>query len=777
MYFQVKQIKKLRSRSILLTATGFALMLDMQTVCAQTSTASVDKLEEIVITAEKRTEDLQKTSISVAVLKGDDLVSQGKTDINEALRTIPGVQVQGGAATSQIYIRGVGPNTIGGGGSTTTTQTVDDVFLTDQSSYVQFDVGQVEVLKGPQGTLQGSGSTGGSVLIRTADPTETVGGQISLQGGNYSAFRAEGAVNMPLTSTLLSRVSFLHSKRDGYYSNGAGDEDINAGRLKFLFKPIDDLSVMLAAEYDQWKGKGDTTADAPIAAHASNPYQASNPAGGQNTTRLAFWGHLDWNLGWGVVTFVPSWYNYKVHNDLAFISKPSPAQTRGQQSSQELRLGSPDSSALKWVLGLYHLHYLSHTDAFSDFLIPDSSGLTNLQQACAAGAPVLVEHADVRMSCSGAVIGDGTSDTQAIFSQVTYPLTDSLRVLGGLRYTKNKNTGTTRIALTGAPSTDTSTSNSATTWKTGLEYDVVPQSMLYATVSTAARAGGINMEGGTVIPGVGTVPSIVAPEKVTAYELGSKNRFMDDRLEINGAAFYYTYKDMQATVVGPSTPATAPRPTLYNVNGDATIYGAEAQIQWLVTPADRLSVSAVYSHATWDSLQYATAFYGAGVSAGGFPPGGCNVPGTPYGPGTNCFGPGVIDRSGVALTLAPEWTESLGYEHSFNFSNGSSLAFNGSIRFVSEAQTTVEPIRTAGQVQPETNQEAYHKSDARLTYTSTGGTWTVSAFVNNIENIAVKQFLQGIPAGPPGAAPFNPPIFRTQLSPPRTYGLNAGVKF
>ncbi|HWU03083.1 MAG TPA: TonB-dependent receptor plug domain-containing protein, partial [Novosphingobium sp.] len=195
-------------------------------------------LGEIVVTAQRRSESLQRAAVSVTALAGDALRSQAKNSVAAAILDVPAVQVQGNTNGAQIYVRGVGSNADSQLGDPAVNLNVDGVYQqeTEVPTSLMFDVNRVEVLRGPQGTLYGRNATAGAVNIVTADPVlGQFSGYATLQGGNYSAIHSEAAVNVPVSDKLVVRGAFASDHHDGYLSNGDNDAAMMAGRLKVLY--------------------------------------------------------------------------------------------------------------------------------------------------------------------------------------------------------------------------------------------------------------------------------------------------------------------------------------------------------------------------------------------------------------------------------------------------------------------------------------------------------------------------------------------------------------
>lgn len=710
-------------------------------------------LEEIVVTAEHSEANLQKTAIAITVMDGAALQEQGKSTLEDALRLVPGVNIRLGnnAGTTRIVVRGI-QEALNGTDPAVNLMN-DGIYQSNPGSSPSFDVARVEVLKGPQGTLYGRNATAGAINVITNDPGDTFGGSATVQFGNLNAISASGAVNLPLTDNLSSRVAFTYNKRDGYLSNGANDLDIAAARVKLRYEPTEYLNILVSGEFDRTRGVGGGDVPAPYnTLHPNDPWQATEPGGAYEADKSQFYALVNWNLGFGTLSFQPTYYHLVRYTDNQ-LTGPTQGMVFGantvDQWTQELRLSQPESSRTKWQVGFYHLTY--------DQLSTPRTPLVNAPIRSAAATGIFPVWTNAQANASPSTLyrrpigADGTNGTDdafkswAAFAQVTYPLTDALRVTGGARYTEDTkrrdnrifngfgfesdpngpftltNPGTT-LCTTGVvnnqPGCSIRGKFDALTWKVGMEYDVGPDSMLYVDAAKGFRSGGPQN-----LPMPAGYDLSYKPEYLLAYEAGSKNRFLGDTLQLNADVYFYDYTDKQLVVTGPPI-GTSPFPSTPVLNvGKATIYGVELATQWLITSNDQVSASIAYNNTNVDE---------APVSPTSLSP-------------------------GDALPNAPLWSETIGYERSLNFSGGAEITLGGNVRFYDAMYIDTNKTRA------DAYQPAYHQTDLHLGFTAADGTWGVSAFVNNLENEAVRS------------AVF--PNNRVMLEAPRTYGMTLNAKF
>lgn len=738
----------LMGSATLILCSGYA-----STALAQSDSGAA--LEEIIITAEHRTADVQKTAIPISVITGAQITAKGQTALDEVLRDVPALQIQSSPAGVDIVIRGVGGNDVGGiSQDPDVSMFTDSVYsgLSATNMGSLYDVNRVEVLRGPQGTLYGRNSAGGAVNILTNDPGDAFGAGVNLGFGNLNFRHGDGFVNLPVSATFGLRIAFDRDVRDGYYSNGAGEMDNTGVRVKAKWKPSDDFSLL--ARIDYWRQQGLTETTVPIKGapgpfaplHPEDPWNTDvafplkpGPIGNDNKI-YTYSLQADWDLGFGSLTLIPTYTRstqLQYGTGGLFITPPGSTLTTntvtGKQYTYEARLASPSSSDIKWVVGAYSLD----NKADQAGQAPGAATLWYAQQTSNARP----------------------STSYAGFGQITYPFTDVLRGTLGGRYTVDEkkflygvcssNDGLTCNGLYTSPVTTLNNKYNSSTYKAGLEYDIAPAVMAYLQVSTGYKAGGYS----TAI----SPPTPYLPEHLTNYELGIKSRLLDDKLEINGDIYFYQYKDQQielhptlswlGIIPDQYVPDSYKLPSGANYNtyapildvnaGNSRFKGVEVQMQYQFTAHDHFNLNATYNHAV----------YGAFV---------INTNGGP--PGTGQAGLNSYDLTGRQEGHAPLWSGNVGYEHVFDVGDGE-LTFNGNVRLQTKSYTTIQQWFADGN----TIQKGYHQSDVNVRYAPKDGKWSVGAWAKNLENNAIVTYVY--------------PFYRQTLDISRTYGATASINF
>ena len=240
------------------------------------------RLEEVVVTAQRRTENVQRAAVAVSVLTPGDLRDAGVTKPQELTELVPSLQVAASAAPISVYyLRGAGNFTGNALTDSAVAYNVDGVFIGRPHSTAGFfyDLERIEILKGPQGTLYGRNATGGAINVLPRRPDLGAwGGETSAEIGNEGLLRFDGALNVPLDDRAAVRAAVFHVEHDGYMNDGLDEQDDSAARLSFLAEPNDELSIRFVADYFDQGGRG--TGSTPIVLDPENRYGISSAQSG-----------------------------------------------------------------------------------------------------------------------------------------------------------------------------------------------------------------------------------------------------------------------------------------------------------------------------------------------------------------------------------------------------------------------------------------------------------------------------------------------------------------
>jgi iron complex outermembrane receptor protein len=218
---------------------------------AEQGTAIGLQVEEILVTAERREETVQRTSLALSVLRAEQLKVGGVTQANDLASLVPGLTISNAGGIVQTYLRGVGSFATDARAEPSIAYNLNGVYIARPAGIgsVFFDLDRVEVLKGPQGTLYGRNASGGAINIITNKPKFEFGASALVEGGNFSDINGQGYVNVPLSDTVAFRLAGQMSERDGYLSDGYDDEDTEAARLMGLWEPSEKFSLLFTGEY------------------------------------------------------------------------------------------------------------------------------------------------------------------------------------------------------------------------------------------------------------------------------------------------------------------------------------------------------------------------------------------------------------------------------------------------------------------------------------------------------------------------------------------------
>jgi iron complex outermembrane recepter protein len=555
---------------------------------------------DVIVTAQRRSENLMTTPVAASVLTGTDLANKGVTAIDALQFAMPSVVVNNFGQGLEFNVRGIGKaehNTQ----TTTGVITYRDGVPTFPGYFQEepyFDVADVQVLRGPQGTIVGQNATGGAVFVNTADPIVGGGyhGYINVNYGNYNDLGGQGSLNIPLGDTLAARVAFYGERRDSFwritdgtgarYTGNPGDLREIAGRFSLLWKPSDHLSILSKTDLD-WLDQGAYPAD-PFTdrfktipgTNTPNPYYrdlfnitANSPQAARDKFLRSIL-RVDYQFADGIKFRSVTGIQNGNTTYTADLDGTATAQTLSAtnptlnvadqyetffddvtetQFSQEFNLISPDNQRLTWLVGafgLWNSYYFKHPYQFVIDLYGAYPPAANLPAA------------------TYKLQGRNPERSLALYGQLGFKITPTLKLDVGGRYTASRSTNYVDVLQYGTYINDSQTVRSDNfSYKASLGWQIDRNNFLYGFVATGFRPGGLN-----VPVGLGD-PAPFGPEKVRSYEAGWKANFMGGRLRTTIDGFYNDYDGFQVIIGYPLIPTFG-----FEVNNPNTtrIYGAEA---------------------------------------------------------------------------------------------------------------------------------------------------------------------------------------------------------
>ncbi len=574
-------------RRALALSSGFAaLMLGMS--AATSALAQEATVEEITVTAQKRSENLQDIPFSVAAVDGEALqaMTAGGEDILVLASRIPALYAESsnGRVAPRFYIRGLGNADFDLAASQPVSVIMDDVVMENVvlKSTPLFDVERVEVLRGPQGTLFGRNTTAGIVKFDTARPSDSFAARGTASFGSFNTFTFDGGAGGPLIDGKLSaRVSVLVQRRDDWISNRfTGQSDVMGGfeetaaRAQFLFTPTENLSALLSFRTRSLDGTS-AMFRANILSPGSNKLNGNYDrdrvffdGGGNNPQVYEGWGSslkVEYDFGGATLTSITAFEtaNGSGRGDIdggnmvtgpGFI--PFPSDTSDgirnlDQVTQELRLASDTDGPLSWQVGAYYFD--SEVDIFT--------------------SPGFVATSTLRHE----------NTSWAVFGQASYQFTEALRLTGGLRWTSDeKDLQGFNAPIPFAP---INLSDEQVSWDLAAFYDLDSNVSVYGRVARGFRGPTIQ---GRDVAFFGA-PSTAQSETILSWEAGVKSELFDRRVRLNGAVFTYTVDDPQFTAVG----GVGNVVQLLNAK-EGSAWGLEFDGEWVVN--EYLTLTGGYSY-------------------------------------------------------------------------------------------------------------------------------------------------------------------------------------
>ncbi len=543
--------------------------------CASFDRAWAEEVSpDIVVVADKREISLQKAPVSVSAIPGDALDRQRIVTALDLNGQVPGLSVtQSESFQRLVSIRGVGystpQNQIAQSG---VAFHIDGVYIVGNTALLQdfFDVERLDILRGPQGTVYGQNAQGGTINVLTKRPDLSgFSGHVDLAAGNYGLVNPRIAVNLPLSSTLALRVAGTHLRRDGYTKStllnrfDLDDANQSSVRGELLWQPNDDFSALLSTQYVRVNQADNALKN--ILDSEPDPRRVTQDYEGRfRSTQLVQSLTLKKEFDWGAISSISS-YQYlkyfKSHDndrlDFAHYTPHDIMPYSGQKTdswTQEINIASAPGGPIDWIVGGFFLDTRASGYVIEYYTLP--------------GEPMpYLDGSYFPRNLGYQSTSTPSRTSYSVFGQGTAHLGDRTRLTLGLRYTRDKAFSDNSSYF--GPITHVSKRSNVLTGKVGIDFDLTDRNLLYATITRGFKPAGSNL---STRPVLGALT--FDKETVWAYEVGSKNRFLNDDLTVNAAAFYYDYSDYQFSQDDP----VPYQGGISNVP-KARIYGAEIEAQ------------------------------------------------------------------------------------------------------------------------------------------------------------------------------------------------------
>jgi iron complex outermembrane receptor protein len=703
--------------------------------------------ESVIVTARHTQEREQDVPISMSVLTADSLDATGAYTLADIQHQIPGlVSYNSNPRNSSVGIRGLGVTSAQDGLDTSVGVYVDGVYLGRPGMALQdlIDVDQVEVLRGPQGTLYGRNSSAGAINITTKAPSFDPSLTAEVSGGSYTYNQERFTATGPLIDGLLAyRLTAFNTYRDGYtnnYKTGGRDNGVNRSGLRgqLLATPNKDLSIRWIGEYsvedDTSNGSvitqilpdsiGVATARTKAALTATGwaPF-ASNSTGtnaihDMRTRQAATSVEVDYDLGWGDATSITAYRQWEFFplqdsdNTPLDILQVNVARTRDVQATQEFRLASKPGS-FTWQTGVFLFHQnLRDNYILNQYGYDAGAFLTNYARQSNPTA------AAVAISPGAQYIDDVRSrtDSVAVFGQFNWEIVTGLTFTGGVRFTQDWRDGTAVSSVKGTiPASLTPAINynlringNNVSGLASLAYKLDDDSLLYVTYSNGYKAAGLNLD--AAVPAAGLV---LQPELTDNYEAGTKINLLDNKLFVKADVYWTELSGLQANYYPPD----GSKSYLTNA-GDVRARGVELETTYAVTNNFSLGVNGAYNEATYTS--YAAAPCPIGVS-------------------------GLCSLTGRPVYEAPKWVANVNASYSWDYDANTRPYVSAQYSFTSRYNGTIDDS-------PYTQIPGYTLVNFRIGAALANGKYDVAVWANNAFD--QRYYTSTALASLPGASSF-----------------------
>lgn len=774
----------------------FASLLGMGVLSAAASAQPM--LEEVIVTASKRVQGLQDVPIALSVMSDEKIADQGIGTLEEMAVFMPNVHIAEGGAGDQLFIRGVGSG-INYGFEQSVGTFIDGVYFgRGQASRSAFlDVARVEILKGPQSTLFGKNTVAGAISITTAKPGDEFEGQLELSSEpEFGGWGATLMLSGPLTETLGARLVVKRDETDGYMRNTFKNRDErqgenSVGRIVLDWAATDNLNVTFKYEMGETKTLGRQDVVSVATPFAVGRYSAADPnftasfgydKSAQNISGLVSddqfhaseWDittlTAEWAIGEYTLKSTTGYVDYQFQNYLDSDYGPLQFIARGrdethEQFTQEFLLSSPLGETVEYLAGVFYQDEELEHGSVTDALL-SNAGIGN-----------------GNLDGSGNSTFNQDSTTLSGFVQGTFNATDSLRVIAGIRYSRDEkefdkigriakpfdttpdnalaglydallNFSTDHEFRDGSATRctgvayncvtvpyDTERSKSNVTGDITVQWDMADDIMTYFKVGNGYKAFGFDQGNARGL----VEPQMFSQEEVVAYELGAKMDLLGGRARLNMALFFSEFEDLQVSAFDGNAGFVVGNA------GESEVKGIEVDGSIALTDALTLTAAVAYLDAAYTS----------------FPTAACNEPQVvEWTAGGGTRGSCVQDLSGKSLQFSPEYSGSLALEYFTSITDTLNLRVTTDVNYS-------DKYHVANDLDPVLDQDSFAKFNARVELSSSDAVWSVAVLGKNLTDEKTSTWGNDVPLAGQG---FSQTYFQ-HIDAPRSFEIQARYNF
>jgi len=752
-------IKTFRTMTSVLALSGIAALVPTN---AYAQADEITENEPIIVTAQRRAEASVDVPVTVTTLSSAAIETANVQDLPDIAKLTPGLRFDFASGYVQPTIRGVGTAVVSSGAVGNVGIYIDGFYSPNPSaSDMQLlNVQNVQVLKGPQGTLFGRNTTGGAILIQTADPSTEPSGELKVSYGRFDEARAQGYYTFGLSDSVAMDLEGAYSRGDGWLtniSNGkrVGDYENWSVRLGLKADLSDSVSIKLRYQH---RSMDDPTGVLPnsytesVSSNSMLPFVISNGA-----PFFAQPGEFTFKPNEVAVGSHPNDQQYlranadvvqlTIEADLGFANLTSYTQYRDEDTdsriegdysgvevydlhlpnynstfTQEFLLTSKPGAALQWTAGLF---YVRNSDGYYPLHFDYMPAFAITERCCEFGS-------------------SSVSESFAAFLDTTYEVTPRLFITAGVRYAYDKQSNAYTIPAFAPPPVTVPTAaqydsvnGSQVTPRFVIRYKPTDNSSIYASYSKGYKAAFLDLGGGN--------PTPVRPEKIDAFEVGFK---YDDRsLSFETAFFYYDYKDLQVSLYD----GVVAR--ILNA-ANSEVYGIDGQFRYSFSNGFSINMGATWLHARYKRFDLAPVYTPCLTLPDAFDPNGCA---DFNGPNVASFPIVPTSLTNVTMQRSPEFTANVGATYKTELAGGE-LQLSGNLYYTSKFYFGPSGIQFP--------QKAYEVLSLRAQWTDSSDRFTVALWGDNVTNSRYKTAVQ-----------YGPTAIGANWSKPVTYGIELGAKF